>query len=157
MGMNDTNPPTSQSATAAPADAFAEKFEVYLAAARELGLDLRPITGYMLRCGDQFGIDLNAVGEVADEKEEERQSVEDYYDELMRAVWLLCEDQQTLIDLTGAESAAIDRAFARWAMAHLTTLPIEAAAMKAFVARWYEHRLEMARVYGAGEAQAADA
>lgn len=147
------NPPTLATTDEGLADALA-KLEPYLERAREFGIDLRPITGLMLRLGDQFGIDLDAVGAVRQEGAD--QVPESYYDEMTRAIWLLAEREEVLAEVAGDEKA-FAAALLRWKLKFFKTMEAEAAAMKGFIARWYEHRLEMARLYGAGDAAPADA
>lgn len=131
------------------------ELQQYLASAEAHGIVLRPITGLMLRLGDQFGIDIDAVGSVR--SDDDGAPADEYYDQLSRAVWLLAEDAETLVRVAAEGRAAADAAFLRWRLQHFTSLEAEAAAMRAFVARWFEHRLEMARLYEVGESDAADA
>ena len=152
----ETLPPTDIDPEAA---LMAEKIAPYLEAAEKHGLHLRPITGLMLRLGDQFGIDLIAVGELQDGAGEDADAerIQTYYDELMDAVWLLCETEDTLVAIAAEGGSAAKSACLRWKLSHLTSQAAEAAAMRAFIGRWWQHRYEMARLYGAGEAAPADA
>ena len=155
--MSDT--PSTPTITDADIAAASVKILPYLTEAAEHGIALRPITGLMLRLGDQFGVDINAVGEVtyqtADKAEDEE--LEIYYDQLMLAVWVLAEKDAILTDCAAEGGKSPERAYMRWKLSHLNSLAAEAAAMRAFIGRWIEHRLEMARVYGSGEASTADA
>lgn len=150
--MNPTTSPLDEGLTAA-----LDKLTPYLDAAKAHGIELRPITGLMLRLGDQFGIDLDAVGAVRQEDAESYAVPLEYYDELSKAVWLLAEDESVLADVAGGDREDVDSAARVWQLQHFKTMDAEAAAMRAFIARWYEHRLEMARLYGTGDASAADA
>jgi hypothetical protein len=134
-----------------------EKLSPYLEAAEAHGMRLRPITGLMLRLGDQFGVDIDAVGEVGQDAATEGDPPDEYYDQLAMAVWVLAENEETLVDAAAGGHTVAERAFLRWKLAHFTSHEAEASAMRAFVARWFEHRLEMARLYGIGESSAADA
>lgn len=155
--MNTAIPPIE--ANTAEPDRYHEKIDPLVKAAAELGICLRPITGLMLRLGDQFGVDINAVGEVKAEADgDPAEPSDEYYDQLMLAVWILSEDEDVLADLVAdGGPKATARAHARWKMKYLTSVATEAVVMKAFIARWYEMRIEMARVYTAGDASPADA
>lgn len=123
--------------------ACAEKIKPYLEAAAAFGIAPRPITGLALRIGHDLGLDIGAVGGVT----EAEGNPDGYYEDVMKAVWILSDDEETIANCVLGEISTA-RTLLRWKQKHLTCQKAESAAMKAFVGRWIEHRLEMANVYG---------
>lgn len=123
--------------------ACAEKIKPYLEAAAAFGIAPRPITGLMLRLGESLGVDIGAVGQVSDAEGDPNA----YYDDIMKAVWVLSENDDVLSACALGEKS-VESALLAWKLKHLVSQKAETAAMRAFVGRWIEHRLEMAHVFG---------
>lgn len=123
--------------------ACAEKIKPYLDAALAYDIAPRPITGLMLRLGEQLGVDIGAVGGVT----EADGDADAYYDDVMKAVWVLSEKDETITACVLGELST-ESVLLKWKLQYLTSQKAEKAAMRAFVGRWIEHRLEMAQVFG---------
>lgn len=147
MSETETTTETTAEDTTATIEAIAatrERVAPYIHAAKKLGMDFRSINGLMIRTGERLGIDLDAIGgQTFDAKDNDDLPDDEFYDDVMRACWLLCEDAEVLIDLEGDQSA-VTKAFRRWQFAHLKGQAADFAAMQAFLARWFEWRLESA-------------
>jgi len=151
-----TTPTTTDPAPVGDLTEALEKLHPYYEQALKHGIVLRPITGLMLRLGDMFGVDIDAVGEETTENPESKGDNE-FYDALTRAVWVLAEKEEILVEVAAAGLLPANAALLRWKLKHFTCLEAEAGAMRAFVARWFEHRVEMTKLYGVGGAAPADA
>jgi hypothetical protein len=123
----------------------AEKWIPHLEEAQKMGLNFRQITGGVLRDGDRIGVDIDFVGEqgfdgggLEDDK---------FFDQLMLACWLLCEEPDQISQAIAGGEKATSLALRRWQTEHMFSIRAEVTAMKAFLARWIEHRLEMAVVF----------
>lgn len=128
-----------------------EKITPYLEAAERHGVALREITGSALDLGDRLGIDINAVGEQGLSPDLDEMPAEDYYRQFMRAVWVLSDDLDRLVDAADADEGTIAKAHLRWRTKTLTSIEIEKVLMQAFVARWMEHRVAMVAAFDDGE------
>lgn len=130
--------------TEADIAAAREKIARYLAESTHLGLSLtvRPITGQVMRLAGQIGLDLDALGRADDES----QSDEAYFDHFTLAFWLLAApiDRVSHVILGSLGHQTPQEEAAEFALRHLTSLPLERAALRAFIARWLEYRIEMA-------------
>jgi hypothetical protein len=126
--------------TDADVAAAREKIRAYLAESEASGINLRPITGQILRLSSMVGLDLEALGRADDDD----QSDEDYFEEVMLAVWILSAGIETVVYVCGSgdRSNARDEA-SGYALKHLPTLAQERAALRAFIARWLEYRIEL--------------
>jgi|GEM_PF-2883791 len=122
----------------------------HLEKALEYGINPRAITGSMLQLAAKLEIDIEAVGMVTEELTD--QPADEFCDDLFEVVWFLCENPETLVSLKG-DAKAINDASEIWRLKHLTSIAAEAAAMRAFVARWTEHRLQMAIVFGNSDSE----
>lgn len=139
---------TEEIAPAAEVDAIEAtraRVEPYVAAAAEAGMNFRVINGLMVRIGENLDIDIDAIGsQTYRAKDDDGVSDDAFYDDFMRACWLLCEDEEALLDAEEGGPKSVKRAFRRWQLKTLKTPAIEHLAMKAFIARWFEWRLESA-------------
>jgi len=126
--------------TDADVAAAREKIRAYLAESETSGITLRPITGQILRLASQIGLDLEALGRADDDD----QSDEDYFEKVMMAVWILSADIETVVYVCGSKDPLTPRdEAAGHALKHLPTLAQERAALRAFIARWLEYRIEL--------------
>lgn len=115
-----------------------EKIAAYLADAQSHGIALRPITGQIIRLAARAELDLEQLGADIDEIDDEV-----YFESVTLAAWMLCEDPAAVIAAV-AEGPDVARNEAQlWAMGHLDTIEREGAAMRCFIARWLEYRVEM--------------
>ena len=140
MDDDTTTKPDEAAITAA-----AERWLPHLEEAQKMGLNFRQITGGVLRDGDRIGVDIDFVGEqgfdgggMDDDK---------FFDQLMLACWLLCDDPDHISHAIVNGEEATEKALRRWQAEHVISIRAEVVAMKAFLARWIEHRLEMAVVF----------
>lgn len=120
----------------------------YLDEAITLGLNFRPITGLTVKRATRLGIDLDELGKAADS------SLPDdvYHDHVMLVSWLLCAPEDEIAAATYNENE--QTVAEAWQAAHVTTISREAAAMRAFMCRWLEYRVELDRVFGSDETPA---
>lgn len=126
-------------------EATRERVTPYITAAAEAGMHFRTITGLMVRLGESLGIDIDAIGsQTFGAKDDDGIPDDKFYDEMMKACWLLCADESALIDAEEEGGKAVQRAFRAWQLKTFTTTEVEFLAMKAFLARWFEWRLESA-------------
>lgn len=116
-----------------------------LVEAEGLGLCLRPITGLVDRRARKLGVDLDALGNA------EENGMDDlvYYDQMMVAIWLIGAEEEEIAAALEAGTGA--KAAEAWYAKRLTSLAHERAAMRAFMARWLEYRVELDRLFGNGE------
>lgn len=115
------------------------KIESYLKESLEHGIALRPINGQAMRLASRVGLDLDALGRADDEA----QSDEDYFDQCTVAFWLLGAPLDEVLASIDVEPEGVRLAACGWSMRHLPSLAHERAALRAFVARWLEYRVEM--------------
>lgn len=129
--------------------------EQALEEASDHGINIGPISGRMVRKAKQlFDIDLDELALLDDEVDvdelegaalkEYYASLDKYYDQIMRAVFTLCEP------VTGMSREEAVLAFEAWADATLIDVKVEFIAMKAFMAVWLEYRIAMAEIMGEG-------
>lgn len=127
----------------------------YIDDAAGLGLVFRELNGVAVRLGEDAGVDLNAVGEIGFDDPDSMPD-EEFYDNTMMACWVLCEVPEVIIEALAEGGKAPEMAFRSWMMNHLTSVKAECVAMKAFLARWVEYRIELERVFGSEVSEAAE-
>lgn len=80
-------------------------------------------------------------------------SLEDreFYERLMRSLWLLLEEADTIDEVALADDAAIaaERAYRRWYRREISGIIAERVLMRAFISAWMIYRLEVAEIYDA--------
>lgn len=118
-----------------------------LAAAANVGISLRPITGNDIRRAATLGIDLDELG--TDPGEGDDIPDDAYYDQVTTACWLLAADPAEI--RVAMANATTEIEVEAWRDECLVSIEKEKTAIEAFMARWLEYRVEMERVFGEEE------
>jgi len=118
-----------------------------LAAAEDMGLALRPITGNDIRRAEKLGIDLDELGVDPGEGDAIPDGL--YYDQVTTACWLLAADPSEI--RVALANGTADVEVDAWRDECLSSIQKEKTAIEAFMARWLEYRVEMERVFGEEE------
>lgn len=113
----------------------------YLDQAREHGLEFREMVGLTVKRATRLGIDVDALGQVEDGSLDD----EIYYEQTMTVAWLLAAPEEAIASAIRAGN--VPGEVEKWQSESLPSLALEAIAMRCFMARWLEYRVEMDRVF----------